>query len=437
MRLLLIGDKVALVDARGVLPVEQMAQLLTVHGDAVGCPFELAPHAEDGADWWVVSDRTDADGRSTRADHVLGVGGASTTLAQLTVRRPVGTALDIGTGCGVQALHLSRHAGTVTATDAVPRALSLAATGFALSGVDVELATGDLADPVRDREFDLVVCNPPFVVGPSARFAYRDAGRSGDDISRDAVRAAASVLADGGVAQLLVNWLHVRGEDWRDRVAGWVTDLGCDAWLIERDVAEPVDYVSTWLGDAGERDEQVSHRWLRWFSESRVDAVGFGWVVLRRGAGPHRVAVESVSHPVDQPLGPHIAGWLDRVAWLRERDDPALLDSHLVHAPAVRRDSAAAPSSDGWQPIGQALRLDEGFRWSLPCDDATAAIVAGCDGSVPLRALVTVLAGALGESAAEIGPAVCATVRGLVDRGLLLPPALGAKRPGVAAALDA
>ena len=144
--------------------------------------------------------------------------------------------------------------------------------------------------------------------------------------------------------------------------------------------------------------------------------------MLRRGAGPHRVAVESVSHPVDQPLGPHIAGWLDRVAWLRERDDSALLDAHLVHSPAVRRDSAAAPSSDGWQPIGQALRLDEGFRWALPCDDAIAAIVAGCDGTVPLRALVTVLAGALGESAEEIGPAVCAAVRGLVDRGLLLPP---------------
>ena len=421
VRLLLVGDPVALDDARRLLPVDDMTRLLTVRGAEVSCPFEVAPHAEDGADWWVVSDRTDRLGRPTRPDHVLGVGGASTTLAQLTVRRPVGAALDIGTGCGVQALHLSRHAATVTATDSVPRALELAATGFALSGVDVELVHGNLADPVTDRTFDLVVCNPPFVVGPSARFAYRDAGRAGDAMSRDAVRAAASVLADGGVAQLLVNWLHVGGEDWRDRVAEWVGDLGGDAWLIERDLQDPVDYVSTWLSDAGERDDSLAEEWLRWFAASRVEAIGFGWVVLRRGAAPHRVGVESAAQPMDQPLGPHVGAWLDRVEWLRGRSDEDLLAARLLVAPQALRDVSSAPGSDGWATAGQALRLDEGFRWALPCDDATAAIVGGCDGRTPLRSVVAVLSAVLGEPEAELAPAVCATVRGLVDRGLLLP----------------
>ena len=87
----------------------------------------------------------------------------------------------------MQSLHLSRHAGRVTATDSVPRALQLAAAGFALSAVDVELLEGDLTEPVADREFDLVVCNPPFVVGPSSRFAYRDSGRAGDAMSHASV----------------------------------------------------------------------------------------------------------------------------------------------------------------------------------------------------------------------------------------------------------
>jgi methylase of polypeptide subunit release factors len=380
---------------------------------------ELSPHAQEDADWWVLSDRTDASGHPTRADHVLGVGGASTTLAQLTMRRPVDRALDIGTGCGVQALHLSRHATRVTATDSVRRALQLAATGFALSGVDVELVEGDLTEPVADREFDLVVCNPPFVVGPSSRFAYRDSGRAGDAMSRDAVRSAAGVLADGGVAQLLVNWLHVRGEDWRDRAASWVADLGCDAWLIERDVQDPVDYVSTWLADAGESDEALAREWLDWFGAAGVEGVGFGWVLLRRGDAPHRVAVESVAQGVDQPLGPHLAAWLDRVEWLRDRDDAALLDARLVAAPAARLDVAHTPPD--WAPAGRMLSLDEGLRWALPCDEATAAIVRGCDGTTALRSLVAVLGAVLGEAESELAPAVCATVRGLVDRGLLLP----------------
>lgn len=423
IRLLLLGDDVDVSALRQLLPLDAMATLLEpAAAGRMRCAVEVAPHGDDTADWWVVSDRTDARGRPTRRDHVLGVGGASTTLAQLTVRRRVTRALDIGTGCGVQALHLSRHTTSVTATDVLPRALELAATTFALSDVDVELLAGDLTQPVADREFDLVVCNPPFVVGPHQRFDYRDAGRDADELSRAAVRAAARALADGGVAQLLVNWLHVRGEDWRDRIGDWVSDLGCDAWLIQRDLQEPADYVSTWSGDAGDYDDAVAAEWLAWLQSRGVDAIGFGWVVLRRSAAPHRVAVEEIPHPVDQPLGPHIAGWLDRVEWLRDRTDDALLDVAFVPAPDVRLDTVAAPGADGWRPVASALRLDSGWRWSLPCDDVTAAIVSGCNGSSPLRALVAVLGVITGLPEPDLIPAVCATVRGLLDRGLLLPP---------------
>jgi len=422
VRLLLLGDRLD-ADAVGrVLPVADCPDLLVVEGAEVRCPVEVAPHGDDECDWWVVSDRTDVHGRPQRTDHVLGVGGASTTLAQLTIRRPVQSALDIGTGCGVQTLHLSRHATQLTATDVVPRALRLAATTFALSGIQADLVDSDLVDAVADRTFDLVVSNPPFVVAPAPRFAYRDGGRDGDDMSRLAVRAAASVLAEGGVAQLLVNWLHLRGEDWHDRVASWVTDLGCDAWLVQRDVQEPADYVGTWSRDAGDYDESAAVQWLSWFRQRRVDAIGFGWVLLRRAQGPHRIAVEEMAQPVDQPLGGDYASWLDRVGWLRHRSDQALLGTALLAAPQVRHDVTGDRGDGGWLPLAQALRLDGGLRWSLPCDDPTAALVAGCDGTTALRTLVAVLAPAIGRPEAEAAEAVCGTVRGLIDRGILLPP---------------
>src|SRR4029453_6428489 len=56
-------------------------------------------------------------------DHVLGVSSASTSLARLTIREPVRRALDLGTGCGVQALHLAAPAERVVATDVNQRAL--------------------------------------------------------------------------------------------------------------------------------------------------------------------------------------------------------------------------------------------------------------------------------------------------------------------------
>ena len=61
-----------------------------------------------------------------RKDHVLGIGQASLTLAQITERTPVARALDVGTGCGIQTFHLLAHADHVTATDISPRALAFA-----------------------------------------------------------------------------------------------------------------------------------------------------------------------------------------------------------------------------------------------------------------------------------------------------------------------
>ena len=76
-------------------------------------------------------------------------------------------ALDVGTGCGVQALHATRHADAVVATDVSARALAFARLTLALNGARaVDLRQGDLLEPARGEQFDLVVSNPPFVITP-------------------------------------------------------------------------------------------------------------------------------------------------------------------------------------------------------------------------------------------------------------------------------
>ena len=108
------------------------AGILTA-GDAAGtitAAVDLRPYATDDTDFWVFSDLTpglDSHIAPMRSDFVLGLSSASSTLAQLTVRRPVASALDLGTGCSVQTLHLATHAETITATDVNSRALDLAA----------------------------------------------------------------------------------------------------------------------------------------------------------------------------------------------------------------------------------------------------------------------------------------------------------------------
>ncbi|MGL5909514.1 MAG: DUF7059 domain-containing protein, partial [Phycicoccus sp.] len=119
VRLFTLGDAVDSREVDAVLPTlgSQGAVALGLavpEGDAVVATCDLRPYAADGSDWWVASDLGElATGRPLRPDHVLGIGGASTTLASWTPRPRVTRALDVGTGCGVQALHLRAHADTV------------------------------------------------------------------------------------------------------------------------------------------------------------------------------------------------------------------------------------------------------------------------------------------------------------------------------------
>jgi len=173
----------------GLVDPLRAAGVLAADGDEVRARVDVRPYGDEDHDWWVVCDLTpglDGRDRRVRLDHVLGISPASTTLAQLVVRRPVARALDLGTGCGVQALHLATHAGTVVGTDVNARALAMARLGAALSERAVETRAGSLWEPVGGEAYDLIVTNPPFVVSPATgeRLVYRDSGLPGDEVVR-------------------------------------------------------------------------------------------------------------------------------------------------------------------------------------------------------------------------------------------------------------
>ena len=199
---------------------------------------DLRPHAaDDGTEIFVAAD-LGAHQRPgvLRKDHVLGIGHASLTLAQITERTPVKRALDVGTGCGIQTFHLLAHAEHVTATDISERALAFTRFNLLLNAqalnIDpqnpqarVSLREGSLLEPVAGELFDLVVSNPPFVITPRVagesaeeQFTYRDGGLPGDEIVSTMVRQLPSVLVPGGRAQMLGNWEIIR--DSEDRVRG-------------------------------------------------------------------------------------------------------------------------------------------------------------------------------------------------------------------------
>ncbi|WP_194948734.1 methyltransferase [Actinomyces trachealis] len=462
--LFMLGQPVAVAELDAALPntgtagalamglVVEAAQAAHLEGEPSSNPasrararvlaaVDLRPHeATDAAGevrWWVASDLGELEtGRELAPNHVLGIGGAGLTLAALTPRRPVTTALDLGCGCGIQTLYLLRHCQHVTATDISARALAFTAFNTALAGVEpgrLELLQGSFLEPVAGRRFDLVATNPPFVITPPAvreaglaLLEYRDAG---GPVLPTLVPGLGAHLAPGGIAVMLGNWEHHTGQDWRERVATWLPE-DTDAWVVQRELQDPVEYASMWLRDGGstpERDrsgfEARLGAWIDDFESRGVAAVGFGYLVLHRpeaGAtrAPWRV-LEEVTTTGTGPLGEHVAQVVEASSRLAAMDDDAVATLRPVAATDVTQERHMRPGDT--EPTMILIRQGGGLGRVIQAGTALAALVDVADGELSVAQVATALAALGGQEdrSAALKEELVAATRELVRGGFL------------------
>ena len=409
IRLFLLGRDEP-VSAAAFLP----AQVLESTGAGrVRAALDLRPHEDD---WWLASDIQRL--HPPPADHVIGIGAASATLIAATLRHQISTALDVGTGSGVQALHLLRHSTSVTATDALPRAIAMARLSFALSGIaadTVELLNGDLLAPVSGREFDLVVSNPPFVLAPpdGDSLIYRDAPDGADGLAR-LLRDASAALAPGGVAQVLTSWVVGPDSDWRSGPAA-ILPAGFDALVLLREELDPAGHVALWR-DKDEPDEQAIARSLRWLEHILAvgaEGIAYGLVVLRRTDAPARVRFFDVRGETASPTAMRISGWLDRTR--DHRDPETLANARLLVVPDARLVEESERVPESWEVSSRRVVSASALPETVGVDPITAALLAGCDGRLPLSTVAELLG-----AAADVDPAQIRRVAArLVETGHL------------------
>ncbi|MBT2516562.1 methyltransferase [Streptomyces sp. ISL-90] len=408
---------------------------------SVRAALDLRPYTFTDAvgtvEWWILSDLGElALGHALGEQHVLGVGGASMTLSGLMLPTPAARVLDLGTGCGIQAMHASRFSPHVVATDISERALRLAGLNVELNGIDgVEFRHGSLFEPVAGERFDRIVSNPPFVITPRAagvpEYEYRDGGMVGDALVEAVVRDAAAHLEPGGVAQLLGNWEYRATDDGLERVGDWAGDL--DHWIVERERQRITEYAETWIRDGGTRPgtpdfDRLYEAWLDDFDARGVREVGFGYVLLRRPTGTlpaARLTRLERRHGAlgndDSPLGVHFAVCLDahdRQAALGDEEVAAL---RLTVAGDVTEERHYWPGDE--HPTAMLLRQGGGFGRTIGLDTGLAALVGACDGELPVGAIIGAVAQLLDVDESALARELLPAVRGLIDDGILvLPP---------------
>lgn len=451
----------------GALAIGLVVPTQSASGEQRYAPaVDLRPHEAEDAHgsvrWWVASDLGElVTGQALAPDHVLGIGRAGLTLAALTPRKPVETALDLGVGCGIQTLYLLRHVRQVVATDISTRALEFTAFNVALAGVDsarVQLRQGNLLEPVAGQRFDLIVSNPPFVITPpSVRQAglplmeYRDAG---GPILPVLVRGLEDHLNPDGVAVMLGNWEHREGTSWRTSVNQWI-GKSLDAWIIQREVQDPVEYAAMWLRDGGltpERSgvafENALAAWQEDFDSRQVSGVGMGYLVFHAPSvaatsGPGGTALEGQTAPeepasdaaapgaVVEPwrvleevptsgqgaLGEHVAQVIAAHEALRGLDDAQVAALKLHTASGLSKEEALTPTP---VPTAPVIRQAEGFGRVIAVGMPEVALLSASDeGLLTVAQIAAAVASLTSEDPAAVLADMVAATRTFAHAGMV------------------
>jgi hypothetical protein len=243
------------------------------------------------------------------------------------------------------------------------------------------------------------------------------------------VQRAPAHLAEGGTAVVLANWLHVRGQDWRERVATWVDSTGCDAWVAQREVQDPAEYVGLWLRDAGgEAGDPAEHErryaaWLDELTDMGAEGIGFGWIVLHRGGtfGTQGPRIEDIAAAPRQPRGDEVAALVEvRAGWAR-LDALALLEACPRRAPGLRLIEEDRAGDDGHlYPVPPRLDLADGWRPGVVLDSVGAHLVRTFDGRTSLSDAVDLAAAAYDLDPDDVLPGALLLTRSLAEDGALL-----------------
>lgn len=398
--------------------------------------YDLRPHAASlpGGDreWWVASDLGEVQtGKPLSDDHVLGIGGATLTLLEMTVRERVDSALDVGCGCGIQALYLATHADRVVATDLSSRACALTQFNAALNEAVIDVREGSLFEPVKGETFDLIVTNPPFVITPdSVRGAaglleYRDGGMDRDNLIRAVLRGAPACMNEGGTLQMLANWEIPadRNPDtqWSWRVDQWLDGLPVDAWVVQRDVLDPARYVDMWIRDSGGQlmaradYERAFTSWLADFRRAGTGAIGMGFVALRRL--DEAEAASGGKRAYDLSLDGHAPRGRD-VAWaLVSLRAPELWDVALTRALDVREERHYVPGSP--DPELLIMHQGGGLGRSVPVSSSVSAVVGASDGELTVGQIAAAIAMLTEADVDDVRAEIEAPLRDLIRWGFL------------------
>ncbi len=418
LRLFYFGSELSQADAAlalGPVPIDELARegVLTLTSSSVRSRIQLILTG----DTYTTNDPPPSPGGAALDAHkVMSVAGTTRIMADVAIRRPCQTALDMGCGSGLLAILAASHATHVVASDFNPAAAAFTSFNAALNGLtNVEAVQGDLFAAVRGRRFDAIISNPPFVISPETTITFRDSGVRGDLFCQRLAREAFEHLAPGGFFQMICDWPHTGADSDADSDASprhWFAGLDADVLTLRIRTIDPDAYARQWgLGGftplASSSPEQVRQQveqrlksWTDFYRAQGFNAISTGVVTMRRrsegASGSPWFQLLEATEPLVSPAGDQLLRLMDNEDLIRSG---ALGGTSLKLGPHLKLEDRAGESG------ARRATSNAGFGLVTDLDAESARVLreiqASRTGSQVIDAVAPVVSRSAAESALE------------------------------------
>jgi predicted RNA methylase len=403
-----------------ILSLLLQSGLLRQNGDDLQ-PRAMLLHT-DG--FLVASDHASAIDRK-QVEMVLWPNPTSKFLARFAVRQHSRATLDLGTGSGILSLGASRFSDAVVATDLNQRAVDCALFNARLNGIEnIEALAGDCFAPVSGRRFDLILSNPPFFITPQGDYLFCENPMELDSLCRRLVKEAHDHLNEGGYMQMLCEWAQIKGQPWEERVAEWLQDTGCDAWVMKGLTQDPEEYAQQRIKETSEdpsQDAATYAGYMDYYRHRGVEAIHDGLIVMRRREGRNWVRIEEVPSTPKGELGDMIVSTFSAHTLMQQIDsDEKLLAIKPRMAPNVRLEQVCAQHQGEWRAEALTLRLVSGFPFHMNVQPLVAEFLVTCDGNRTAEEAIQGFSAQANAPVEAVQTECLGIIRKLLERGFMV-----------------
>lgn len=351
------------------------ARIVRMEGELVAATIRIQPYEH----LLFVFNRDAPD--AAPEETLMFISPSSLEVAHLMTRRPARNALDIGTGCGFLAVLLAPFCEQVCGIDVNPAAVRAAEFNARWNGLNnISFSAGSLLEPVRGRHFDLIVCNPPFLITPvpeafSSRYVFKHSGLPGDTFCINLAREASQLLEEDGYFHMVFQWEEPSGSRWSGNLEKSFSGLGCDVWVARIMTVSVEQYIAEWISSLSEieqtESEVLTQQARQYFQDKNVATTSTGLLTMRRAS--HRqnyLWFDEAPEDRTEPYGDTVAALCEVRARIMRIGESGLLQEKICVSPYLELLQTSSLKNREWTPSVSELLLKHGLKYSFGDVDA-------------------------------------------------------------------